>query len=60
MPLVELAKNPIYKKQIAKMINFSNVEYHAYVINIKDEIPTIMFGPTSKILRILLLRFILH
>jgi hypothetical protein len=45
MPLVELAKNPIYKKQIAKMINFSKLESHADVINLEDEKPTIMFGP---------------
>jgi hypothetical protein len=45
MPLVELAKNPIYKKQIAKMINFSDAECHADVINLQDENPTIMFGP---------------
>jgi hypothetical protein len=45
MPLVELAKNPIYKKKIAKVINFSDVECHADVINLQDERPTIMFGP---------------
>jgi hypothetical protein len=45
MPLVELAKNSIYKNQIAKVINFSNIECHAYVINRQDERPTIMFGP---------------
>jgi hypothetical protein len=45
VPLVELFKNPIYKKQIAKMMNFSNVECHADVINLQDERPTIMFGP---------------
>jgi hypothetical protein len=45
MPLVELARNPIYKKQIAKAINFSDVECQADVINLQDEKPTIMFGP---------------
>jgi hypothetical protein len=35
MPLVELAKNPIYKKKIAKVINFSDVECHADVINLQ-------------------------
>jgi hypothetical protein len=48
MPLVELAKNPIYKKHIAKMINFSDVECHGDVINLQDERPTIMFGPNIK------------
>jgi hypothetical protein len=43
MTLVEIAKNPIYKKKIAKMINFSDVECHADVITIQDERPTIMF-----------------
>jgi hypothetical protein len=45
MPLDELAKNVIYKKQIAKVIIFSNVEYHAEVINLQDKRPVIMFGP---------------
>jgi hypothetical protein len=44
MPLVELAKNPIYKKQIAKMINFSDAKCHPDVINLQDERLTIMFG----------------
>jgi hypothetical protein len=35
MPLVELAKNPIYKKKMAKVINFSDVEFHADVINMQ-------------------------
>jgi hypothetical protein len=37
MHVVELAKNLIYKKQIAKMIDFSGVECHADVINLQDE-----------------------
>jgi hypothetical protein len=45
IPLVELAKNLIYKKQISKMINFSDDEGHTDIINIQDERPTIMFGP---------------
>jgi hypothetical protein len=60
MPLVELAKNPIYKKQIAKIINFSDVECHPDMINLKNERPTIMLVRTSKIIRIMLLHFILH
>jgi hypothetical protein len=44
MPLIELVKNPIYKKQIAKIISFSDVECYAGVINLQDEKPTIMFG----------------
>jgi hypothetical protein len=45
VPLVELAKNPMYRKQIAKMINFSDTESHANTINLEDDRPTIMFGP---------------
>jgi hypothetical protein len=37
LPLVEVSSNPIYKKQIAKAINFSNVEYQSNVINLQDE-----------------------
>jgi hypothetical protein len=43
MPLVQLAKNPIYKKHIAKMIIFSETECHADVINLQDERLMIMF-----------------
>jgi hypothetical protein len=45
IPLVELAKNPIYRKQIAKMISFSENESQADVINLEDDKPNIVFGP---------------
>jgi hypothetical protein len=45
VPLVELEKNPMYRKQIAKMINFSDAESHADTINLEDDNPTIIFGP---------------
>jgi hypothetical protein len=45
IPLVELAKNLIYRKQIAKMIKFSENESQADVINLEDEKPNIIFGP---------------
>jgi hypothetical protein len=45
IPLVELAKNPIYRKQIAKMISFSEDESQADVINLEDDKPNIVFGP---------------
>jgi hypothetical protein len=48
MPLVELARNPIYKKQIAKAINFRDVECQVDVINLQDEKPTIMFGSHTE------------
>jgi hypothetical protein len=44
VPLVELEKNPMYRKQIAKMINFFDTKSHAYSINWEDNNPTIMFG----------------
>jgi hypothetical protein len=45
MPLVELARNLIYKKQIPKAIKKFDVECQVDVINLSDEKPTIMFGP---------------
>jgi hypothetical protein len=45
VPLVELAKNMTYRKQIAKMIIFSDTEIHADTINLEDDNPTTMFGP---------------
>jgi hypothetical protein len=45
MPLVELARNLIYKKQIAKAINFFDAECQADVINLQVEKPIIMVGP---------------
>jgi hypothetical protein len=45
MPLVELAKNLIYKNKITKEIKFYDAECQADVINLHDEKPTIMFSP---------------
>jgi hypothetical protein len=45
IPLVELAKNLIYQKQIAKMISFSENESQVDVINLEDDKPNIIFGP---------------
>jgi hypothetical protein len=45
IPLVELAKNLVYRKQITKMINFSDLESQFDVINLEDEKPNITFGP---------------
>jgi hypothetical protein len=44
IPLVELAKNPIYRKQIDKMISFLEYESQANVINLEDGKPNIVFG----------------
>jgi hypothetical protein len=43
--LVELEKNPVYRKQITNMINFSDLESQSDVINLEDEKPNITFGP---------------
>jgi hypothetical protein len=45
IPLVELEKNPIYRKQIAKIISFSENESQADVIKLEDDKPNIIFGP---------------
>jgi hypothetical protein len=45
IPLVELAKNPIYRKQIAKKIIFLEEEIHADIINLEDDMTNIVFGP---------------
>jgi hypothetical protein len=45
IPLVELAKNPVYRKQLTKMINLSDLESQSDVINLEDDKPNITFGP---------------
>jgi ribonuclease HI len=45
IPLVELAKNPIYRKQIAKVMGVFESEAHSDVINLEDDRPNITFGP---------------
>ena len=45
IPLVELVKNPVYRKQITKMIYFSDLESQSDVINLEDDKPNITFGP---------------
>jgi hypothetical protein len=45
IPLVELAKNPVYRKQITKMIGVSELESQSDVINLEDDRPNITFGP---------------
>jgi hypothetical protein len=42
--LFKLAKNPIYRKQIAKMISFSEDESQADVINLEYDKSNIVFG----------------
>jgi hypothetical protein len=45
IPLVELAKNTIYQKQIAKITSFSEDEIQDDVINLEDDKPNIVSGP---------------
>jgi hypothetical protein len=45
IPLVELAKNPIYRKQITKVMGVSKLESQSDVLNLEDEKPNITFGP---------------
>jgi hypothetical protein len=44
IPLVELAKNTIYRKQIAKIISFLEDESQDDVINLEDDKPNIVSG----------------
>jgi hypothetical protein len=45
IPLVELAKNLVYRKQMTKVIGFLDLESHSDVINLEDDKPNITFGP---------------
>jgi hypothetical protein len=45
IPLANLVKNHVYRKQITKMINFSNLESQSDVKNMEDDKPNITFGP---------------
>jgi hypothetical protein len=45
IPLVELAKNPTYRKQIAKAMGVCEPESHSDIINLEDDRPNITFGP---------------
>jgi len=45
IPLVELAKNPVYQKQITKAMGVSEQESQSDVLNLEDDKPNITFGP---------------
>ena len=45
IPLVELAKKPVYRKQITKVIGISELESQSNVLNLEDDKPNITFGP---------------
>jgi hypothetical protein len=46
IPLVELAKNPTYRKKIAKAMGVCEPESHSDVINLEYDRPNITFGPS--------------
>jgi hypothetical protein len=45
IPLVELAKNLVYQRQITKVIGISELERQSDVLNLEDDKPNITFGP---------------
>jgi phage-related protein len=45
IPLVELAKNPAYRKKITKVIACLDQESQSDIINLEDDKPNITFGP---------------
>jgi hypothetical protein len=45
IPLVELAKNPVYQKQITKAMGVSELESQSDVLNLEDDKPNITFCP---------------
>jgi hypothetical protein len=45
IPLLEIAKNLVYRKQVLKMIDCSIATTQPDTLNLQDERPTVMFGP---------------
>jgi hypothetical protein len=45
VPLVELAKNPSYHKQIEKMMQVKRSTDPLNTLDVQDESPTLVFGP---------------
>ena len=45
IPPAELAKNPVYRKQITKVIGVSELERQSNILNLEDDKPNITFGP---------------
>jgi hypothetical protein len=44
IPLLEIAKKLVYRKQVMKMIDFSIATTQHDTLNLQDERPTVMFG----------------
>jgi hypothetical protein len=47
-PLMELARNPSYHKQIEKVIQVKGSTSPPDTVNLQDESPTIVFGPSHR------------
>jgi hypothetical protein len=45
IPLLEIAKNHVYRKQVMKMIDCSIATTQPDTLNLQDERPIVMFGP---------------
>jgi hypothetical protein len=45
IPLVELAKNLVYRKQITKVIGILEPEIQSDILNLEDDKPNMTFGP---------------
>jgi hypothetical protein len=45
IPLLEITKNTVYRKQVMKMIDCSIATTQPNTLNIHDERPIVMFGP---------------
>ena len=45
VPLLELAKIPVYKKEISEFINLTQIEDISDTVNLQEEKPVVTFGP---------------
>jgi len=50
IPLAELSRNPSYKNQVSKWIQYSSVDAKGDVISLQDENPSVVFGPSSDMI----------
>jgi len=48
IPLLELAKNTIYRNQVLQMIDYSNAVAQPDTLNLQDERPPVIFGPNIE------------
>ena len=50
IPLSKLSKNPWYKNQVSKWIQNTSVDVEGDIINLQDEKPIVVFGPSSDMI----------